>query len=127
MHCSRRGRWECAIRTPLIADYDRRPLEVTVEAKNVAGKKLQGCFFQQRNSAKYSLGAAMLDTMQSAKPDWPSPSPDAYKLRCDAWRTALHFDGEPDLMKRTWMSLLAMPGYVLFHPQHATHGGLVCK
>jgi hypothetical protein len=63
----------------------------------------------------YSMGEAVLDEMKQEPTPYPSPSPASYKLRGDAWQCAIQMNGDPRLLRMSWISLLAMPGYLLYH------------
>lgn len=121
-YSSRRGRWDAAVRSHLIESYDRKNLTVTPQAKNVAGKRLPPNVFENRAVSKFSLQESGLDTMKEDPPSWPSPSPENYKLRAEAWACALYCSGCSDTMRMAFLSLLASPGYVLRHPQLMKQG-----
>ena len=78
---SRRGRWDTATRSSLISDYDRRPLQVSANAKDLAGKTLAPGMFDNKAASEFSLGEQEPDTLHKEPADWPSPSPLSYKLR----------------------------------------------
>lgn len=115
--CSRRGRWDSAVRSGLIQRYDRVDLEVTAEAKDISPKSLPAMTYECKAVSRFSLGEEMLDTMQASNPSWSSPSPEAYKLRAEAWAAALHVSGDTSKLRMCWLSLLAMPGRLLYHQQ----------
>lgn len=82
--CSRRGRWDTAVRSSLIGDYDRKPLQPTSVAKDSSGKSLAAGMFENKVAAKFSLGEEALESLHAEHPSWPTPSPSTYKLRGDA-------------------------------------------
>jgi hypothetical protein len=122
--CSRRGRWDIAIRSSLIREYDRKPLNISPQAKDVAGKSLGAAMFENKAASKFSMGADVLDSLHEDPASWPSPSPMSYKVRVTAWSCMQHFQGDVAKVQLSWLSLLAMPGYMLYHSTLLPHGSL---
>jgi hypothetical protein len=112
---SRRSTWDTLVSSTLIQSYDAKNLVITQEAKSCAPKLLDKSYFECTAGSMYSMGEAVLDEMKQEPTPYPSPSPASYKLRGDAWQCAIQMNGDPRLLRMSWISLLAMPGYLLYH------------
>ena len=120
--CSRRGRWDVAVRSSLITDYDRKNLFVSPQAKDVACRTLGAAMLENKAAAKFSMGEDTLMTIQEVNPSWPTPSPASYKLRADAWLCCRALAGDMAKVRQSWLSLLSPPGFLLQHPDHLPRG-----
>ncbi len=107
-----------------VKDTDRKESFITPDAKEASSKlKMNETCFEQKAASKFSAGVDLLETITEVNPSWPTPSPERYKLRPDAWLCAKFHGGDPAKIHMSWLSLLATPGVLLWDNVHFKPGG----
>lgn len=110
-------RWRVLPREPL-ARGERRPLSQGVRqgadqhhCRSLASGRPPQKVDTDHNPDNFSLGAPALCTLKS-EGDFPHISPQSLKLRGPAWRALRTLKGDWQLMRKTWLSLLFLLGFL---------------
>jgi hypothetical protein len=108
----------------LLTEYDCKAIEVTDEAKTLRAPAVVAKDF------KPAIAEFSMDAEEFTKFDDPTAfhrfSPAALKLRGVLWQAAKVLDGDVSKMKRSWLSLLVSPGYMVHFPGEAAFDAHQC-
>ena len=113
----RTARWHRSSTSRLLTEYDCKAIAVTDEARALRAPAVVAKDFKPA-IAEFSMDAQEFQTF-----DEPTAfhrfSPAALKLRGVLWQSATALDGNVPKMKRSWLSLLVSPGYMVHVPGEA--------
>ena len=108
--------WQRNMASPFTEACDKRPLQLSAESDTFAPHTASPDIFNA-SKCKCSLEDKLLSRfLEHCDGDaWPHPSPQASLLIPEAWYLLRSFRGNWSNLQHAWRSLLAMPGWVLYH------------
>lgn len=86
-------------------------IRAAVAARSVASGRSPQKVYADHSPGNFSLGAPALGALTS-EGAFPHMSPQSLKLRGAAWRAWRILEGDLQVMRKTWLSLLFLPGFL---------------